>query len=79
MDASRCIFTRLLNGRSIISADNIHLHYMLLNKIDYKKTISLMSFFYLGPFVSYVLNFNYYLFFIISITLYIFLFLKFKS
>ena len=78
LDATRCILLRLISGRSIMSADNLHLHYILLKKIGYYKTIYILSIFYSGPFIVLLLDLNLLYFFILFLIFYLFLILKFK-
>jgi UDP-GlcNAc:undecaprenyl-phosphate GlcNAc-1-phosphate transferase len=79
LDATRCIFTRLIRGKNILSSDNIHLHYLLLKHIGYLKTIIILGVIYIIPLISYVLNLNTLLVLIIIIFFYSILLIKYQS
>ncbi len=79
LDSIRCFGYRILKGKSIFLADNIHFHHILLKKIDYIKTIVILTIFYLIPVFAYFFNINTINILILILFAYFFLLFKFRS
>ena len=54
LDSARCFAYRLIKGKNILLADNLHFHHILLKKINYSKTIIIITIFYLIPLGGYL-------------------------
>ena len=79
LDASRCFVSRLIVGKSIFLADDKHFHHILLKKINYKKTIIILSSIYLIPFVGYFFEINSVFLLISIMMIYFILLIRYKS
>jgi UDP-GlcNAc:undecaprenyl-phosphate/decaprenyl-phosphate GlcNAc-1-phosphate transferase len=79
LDASRCFVSRLIVGKSIFLADDNHFHHILLKKINYKKTIIILSSIYLIPFVGYFFEINSVFLLISIMMIYFILLIRYKS
>ena len=52
IDSIRLFFLRIFNGKNPFHPDSNHLHLILLNKLGFKKTICILSTFFLIPIIS---------------------------
>ena len=79
LDSIRCFGYRLLKGKSIFVADNIHFHHILLKRINYVKTIIILTIFYLLPVFSYLFDVNSIHTLALILSAYFLLLMKFRS
>ena len=79
LDSMRCFGFRLLKGKSIFLPDNTHFHHILLKKIGYFKTITILVIFYLLPLFPYLLDGEFISAFIFILLAYFLLIFKFRS
>ena len=76
----RLFFTRaIINKKNPFTADNQHIHHILLNKVGYKKTIITLIVLIVMPILLRIINIDTLPIIIISLFFYIFLIYKFKN
>jgi len=76
----RLFFTRaIINKKNPFTADNQHIHHILLNKIGYKKTIITLIILIVMPILLRIINIDTLPIIIISLFFYIFFIYKFKN
>lgn len=73
----RLFFFRIFLGKHPFSADQNHMHHLLLNKLSYAKTFLIMQIFLLSPYVFFLVFDNFYISFLYSLSIYIFSIIKF--
>ena len=76
LDSIRCFGYRILKGKSIFLADNIHFHHILLKKLNYIKTITILTILYLVPVIAYLFDIN--TFYVLTLILSTYFLLLFK-
>ena len=76
----RLFFTRaIINKKNPFTADNQHIHHILLNKLGYMKTIITLIILIVVPILLRIINIDTLPIIIISLFFYIFLIYKFKN
>tara|TARA_B110000503_G_scaffold143472_1_gene245142 strand:+ start:822 stop:1826 length:1005 start_codon:yes stop_codon:yes gene_type:complete len=75
----RLFFSRIFLGKHPFSADQNHMHHLLLKKFDYGKTFLIMQILLLFPCLLFLIFGNFYISFSLSLSLYIFLIIKFSK
>lgn len=73
----RLFFYRVFLGKHPFSADQNHMHHLLLNKLSYAKTFLTMQTLLLSPYVFFLVFSNFYISFLFSLSFYLFLIIKF--
>ncbi len=76
LDASRCIFFRIIYGKNPFQGDNNHFHHLLIKKYSFLKSLIILSLIILIPFFMYYSDLN--IFYSIITTLIIYFFFYFK-
>jgi len=73
----RLFFFRIFLGKHPFSSDQNHIHHLLLNKLSYKKTFLIIQITLFSPYLSFLVFDKFFISFLFSLSLYLYLIVKF--